>query len=1465
MSRINAVRIINLKYNNNLNLVSDETFLMNGVNTLMTMDNGGGKSVLIQMMIAPFVHKQYRLLNKRPFESFFTSSKPTFVLVEWMLDHGAGYVLTGMMVRKNQDTEDANALEHLQFIAEYREACIYDIHRLEVVEKEHGKSTLKSFGTCRQMFEEYRKDRSKEFYLYDMNQQAQAKQYFDRLREYRIDSSEWESVIYRINRGEAGLAELFAKCRNEKELVEEWFLGSVDEKLNRDSKRIKGFQSILEKQAGQFRNNRAKLESRDTILAFLEELKGVQNSTAEYLGSDADKTECAGRIGGYKTALKGLQEQEEDRRDNAEARQHEVAAELHRLEWGKLSAEIYGILREIEQTGAYIGLLQAELDSIERKVADTKRELSMQECARLQEKTDEARREYETAKERLRILLEKSGDLEPERRALGGGLKAWYAEKLRGLEKQEDGLRKENEHRVAEKAQMELKKAELQKKKDQLSKACGALEAAVRAFDETEERINRRYNMSWQRNIVGMYEEGALTIAADAYAKELEETERECKKQVKKRQEIREEQRASEHKLEEALKKEAGLKQIGERLRERQEKLEKEKAQREKLIRLFGLNQEAVFDKEKLAETIRRRMEEADRDRSSCMERQHVLDERVRRLRAGRTMEIEPAFLELLEHEGISYVYGSEWLKKNGRKERENRELAAAHPFLPYALIVSRTDLDRLQKCADPVACSAPVPLILREELEQEGTVENDAVICFPGISFYLWFDERLLSERKLAEYIGELEKEAEMYRGRIVQRNEEFREYAARLAELETQLLDAAVWKQSGEAIAENALQRQDAEGSVRKIRERRTELEKEEEMIRLLLAAAEEALGEMRRREEEFASFILAYDDYQEQLEELDAKRKEAEQTAQKMELNERHIRELAEQEMDALSRRHRIESDKKEKEKSFHIYEAYELCAADWSEEEKILKEARYEAITKEIGVEQKLLEEQEQMTAVRLSEAEKEQKRRAQKAGLQPAEWADVRYDASRCEQLEEILERITNESEQKKAECNRKEKLLAVLEDRRERGFDKLKGELGEEELLTEEEIKDRNPEEEIALKRQEQKDLAAQLRRIERRLAVIHSNLDALAEYEDTGSAEGFAVDPGEWSDEELSGHQAALRKEYRRLSEICERKRRHLEKLLDDLMADGRFAQEEYRKSVQALRSQTEQPAETACQLETSIAAYTAGLDKLMVDIELIEREKEESVGMLTDYISEVHEQLGRIDANSTIHLREKPVKMLRIILPAWEENEALYRQRVGDHIDDVLGNCVALLEENKPIQEFIGSRITTRVLYNAVVGSANVQIKLNKIEKEREYPISWADVSRNSGGEGFLSAFVVLSALMYYARREETDLFSEKNESKVLIMDNPFATTNASHLLIPMMEVAKKSNVQMICLTGLGGNSIYDRFNNIYTMELVSSNLRGGMQYLKSRHVRGSDEKMMLTARVEVMDQLSFFTEDE
>ena len=118
-------------------------------------------------------------------------------------------------------------------------------------------------------------------------------------------------------------------------------------------------------------------------------------------------------------------------------------------------------------------------------------------------------------------------------------------------------------------------------------------------------------------------------------------------------------------------------------------------------------------------------------------------------------------------------------------------------------------------------------------------------------------------------------------------------------------------------------------------------------------------------------------------------------------------------------------------------------------------------------------------------------------------------------------------------------------------------------------------------------------------------------------------------------------------------------------------------------------------------------------------------------------------------------------------------------------------------------------------------------------------------------------MSAFVLLSSLLYYMRKDDTDLFADKNEGKVLIMDNPFAQTNASHLLKPLMDMAKKMNTQLVCLTGLGGESIYNRFDNIYVLNLIAANLRGGMQYLKAEHLRGNEQETLIVSRIEVLKQ--------
>jgi hypothetical protein len=211
----------------------------------------------------------------------------------------------------------------------------------------------------------------------------------------------------------------------------------------------------------------------------------------------------------------------------------------------------------------------------------------------------------------------------------------------------------------------------------------------------------------------------------------------------------------------------------------------------------------------------------------------------------------------------------------------------------------------------------------------------------------------------------------------------------------------------------------------------------------------------------------------------------------------------------------------------------------------------------------------------------------------------------------------------------------------------------------------------------------------------------------------------------------------------------------------------------------------------------------------------------------------------------------------MLKIQLPEWEENENLYQMRLQDFIDEVTKKGIELFEKNENAQEYFGVHITTRNLYDAVIGVGNIQIRLYKIEEQREYPITWAEVARNSGGEGFLSAFVILSSLLYYMRKDDTDIFADRNEGKVLLMDNPFAQTNASHLLKPLMDMADKTNTQLICLTGLGGESIYNRFDNIYILNLIAASLRNGMQYLKADHLRGDDPETLVVSQIEVMEQ--------
>lgn len=471
-----------------------------------------------------------------------------------------------------------------------------------------------------------------------------------------------------------------------------------------------------------------------------------------------------------------------------------------------------------------------------------------------------------------------------------------------------------------------------------------------------------------------------------------------------------------------------------------------------------------------------------------------------------------------------------------------------------------------------------------------------------------------------------------------------------------------------------------------------------------------------------------------------------------------------------------------------------------------------------------------------------------------------QWADVIYDRKEESHQEVILEDFQRKIQTKDMQWNDADKKAAVAQSKSNDLQKRIHSVCGEEKPLSRNEIQGQDFEarrNQLLYQKKEEKKHADFLAK---KVRSYEENLTALSEYNELIPVEMEERDPvsDTLTSEELRNLKGILIRDYNQKIRETRQKKEQIVQLLNRVIRMESFQDDFYRKPLEQMLELVDDAQRVLMQLKTTVQSFDSLMQKLEVDISVVEREKERIVELMEDYIQEIHNNLGKIDHNSTITIRDRNIKMLKIQLPDWEENVGLYHLRLEDFIDKITKEGVELFEKNENAQEFFGSSVTTRNLYDQVVGIGNVQIHLYKIEAQREYPITWKEVSRNSGGEGFLSAFVILSSLLYYMRRDDTDIFADKNEGKVLIMDNPFAQTNASHLLIPLMDMAKKTNTQLICLTGLGGDSIYNRFDNIYVLNLITASLRKGLQYLKAEHKRGKEPDELITARIEVGEQI-------
>lgn len=1488
MSKINAVRFINLNYNNNVMKINDECMQFSGKSTLLSLRNGGGKTVLVQMMTAPFVHRGKQKTKDRPFESYFTTAKPSFILVEWLLDGGAGYVLTGLMVRKNQEIseEKTDALEMMAIISEYKEPCMQDIHHLPVVEQNEKTMKLKSYNSCRKLFEDYKKDKKISFFCYDMSSPAQSRQYFYKLMEYQINYKEWETIIRKVNVKESGLSELFCDCRTEKELVEKWFLEAVESKLNKEENKVKNFQEILEKYAGKYKNIKEQLKRRDAIQKFKEAAEEIQINAEDFLVKEGEKIEQEKVIAAFIARLNVLYEEAEIERERQEEGRKKLQEELEFLKYEQLSCEFHEKNREKRNHASNREMIDLEKESLLRKQQKIQKKVHVFLCAKQQEMVNEDKQEWEIRKEKAAISRTKEENLEPERNRIGGQLSGYYEYRLSDNKEKQEAIKKQKLQIRKDISQQKDILNEYREKTKKITESKGSFRSLVRGYDNIEIKYNSNYKENLSRNILGVYEAGMLDIKQEMYDKEQKKSIQENKEQKEKSENTTEEihrtERAIEEKREKYFQKDSDIKQA-----EKEKKgYEQELEERKDILKYLELPEEKLFAREEILHKAKIKMQELSSRRRTLEKKEDALQKEYKLLVSGRVMELPDNLKEEFEKLDVPVVYGMEWLKKNGFTEKKNKEIVSQNPFLPYALILTRQELKKLSERNGETYTSFPVPIIERENLESIKLDRTQSFVKMQDIHFYILFNENLLDEEKMEIMIGQKQKDIADIRETMQICKNEYEDYFHRFDVIKRQAVTKENWDKIQKKLQKLEKEKEDIFQNIQQARDTKQSLKKNFEILQKTLRELEKKIESQAARQRAFKELRTAYAEYEENNKKLQEYEREEERLENRQHLTEEKISQLEENYRELSGQENSLFREEESIQNSCQKFAAYKeinrnvkagkLLGVDStlrtdnnsgvkiipSEEEVLKLEARYEAVTADISQELKELELEEEKALTRYHKSFGELRELCQKYNLKNSEWQNIIYDKREQLYQEAELEDYDKKIERKANLLNEEDKKIGILNSQLEGILKQIVSECGKGNPLEEEKISQKDLE---SAKNQTKYQLSELERKIafsEKAIQKYRENLTALSEYNNFSADEEihFEQDFKKMSEKELRDFKGMLIRDYNDIIRCVQKCRENLAQTLNKIARQEAFQDASYKTPLENMLKVCDDAAKVLRQLNITLESYDSLMKQLEVDISLVETEKKNVTELLEDYVQNIHKNLEKIGRNSTIKIREKSIKMLKVILPVWEDNEKLYSLRLSDFVDEITEEGIRLFENNENAQEYIGRKVTSKNLYDTVVGTGNVQIQLYKIEEQREQQISWNQVAKNSGGEGFLSAFVILSSLLDYMRKDDSDIFMDKNEGKVLLMDNPFAQTNAEHLLKPLMNLADKTNTQLICLTGLGGESIYNRFDNIYVLNLIEAHLRNGIQYLRPEHKKGEEVKVetILPTHIEVEEML-------
>ncbi|WP_312461305.1 hypothetical protein, partial [Proteiniclasticum sp.] len=446
MPKISRIRIINFSYNGDKRLILDELFnLHQGEDTLISLKNGGGKSVLVQALMQPILPDQR--LQKRKMSDFFIRKKqPAYILIEWKLDQGGGYLLTGIAMMNKESVsqdqeEESHAIRYFTFTVHYKLSDPMDIRHLELTTKEKNRVLVKGYQESQRFLQDAKRKRGGSVSYFSDSERGDYKRH---LESFNIHPDEWKTVLLPINSEEGGLIKIFEKCKTPRLLLKEWILNTVNKVLYDNQKESQSLTEMMGNLGQSMIDNEAFILERDLLLEFSKKLQGLSVSAYSLASTQAEKMEKEKELRSLEQFLHVELEHLKEKRSQGEAELLEIQKELARIDAEEQSEAYYVSKERFEKSKEQADRYRSQLEELEERRAKVQQDIEVLDARKLYEEILSLQVETAGIEEELKRLKEPSEDQETMAR-IAYSLKMLLEEKMENLLQKQSDLKKQLE------------------------------------------------------------------------------------------------------------------------------------------------------------------------------------------------------------------------------------------------------------------------------------------------------------------------------------------------------------------------------------------------------------------------------------------------------------------------------------------------------------------------------------------------------------------------------------------------------------------------------------------------------------------------------------------------------------------------------------------------------------------------------------------------------------------------------------------------------------------------------------------------------------------------------------------------------------------------------------------------------------------------------------------------------------